>query len=113
MVGITPVDRLVAVLRQRLERRDGIRRGGSPVSGSAARPRDALDRLRAIAETEGTDAEDLRLALVESLLADSFGSALANDPGFHDIARQVHVTLKSDANLRADVDALIAGLLKS
>lgn len=93
MSQISPVDQALALLRERLRRlgseRTGNSRRSSETTATARTSSSALERLAAQPGLQDQPEEAQQRALVGALLADSFGSAVANDTAFQRIADQV------------------------
>lgn len=97
MDPISNVDRLVFLLRQRLQER--------AKAGAAARPtrRGAgegqavgLDNLQALAAIEGVDDRQFRRALIQNILADQLGPHLINEARFQQVVDRVTETIEGD-----------------
>lgn len=96
MEPISNIDRLVLLLRQRLQERSKMapsklaqRRGERPASG--------LDNVQALAGVDGVDDHQLSRALVQSILVDQFGTGVINDAKFQQLIDRVTETLVEDA----------------
>ncbi|MET4682547.1 hypothetical protein [Brevundimonas faecalis] len=94
MEPISGVDRLIALLNQRLQVRAD-RRSGS-ARPSSARRSDALAAVRALAATADQDPQRFRRALVETILLSRFGDQAINDARFQQIVDRVALALADD-----------------
>lgn len=97
MDAISNVDRLVVLLRQRLMERAKAAPAarGAKQGETAERGRAALDALVAV---EGVDDRQLKRALIQSVLADQFGSDRINDAQFQQVVERVTAALDGDPN---------------
>lgn len=96
MQPISNVDRVVQILRQRLEERERARRKMRPArreDGDAVGPADSIDALAALS---GVDERALRRAFIQTLLADQFGKRLINEAPFQQIVDRVTEAIDSD-----------------
>jgi hypothetical protein len=103
MDAISNADRLVRMLRQRLEERAKAKVASRTVSAAPVDAR-GLDKVRAVTgELAGAGAKDeqLQRALVEQLLADQFGAAMVNEPKFQQIVDRVHAIMEEDLDVGA------------
>ncbi len=100
MDPISNADRLVLLLRQKLEERakagiavrsDGKAKAGTRSAGEAS-------GVRALAAVEGVDERSLRRAVVQNLLADEIDPELINDAQFQQIVTRVTEAIEEDAN---------------
>jgi hypothetical protein len=89
MEPISGADRLLALLRQKLEERARAGNAGKtrrkPSGGRQAEPAG----IQAFAAIEGNDEQQLRRAFMQHLLADHFGPALINDASFQQLVSRV------------------------
>jgi hypothetical protein len=112
MDPISNADRLVRMLRQRLEERakaQGKTKIGKPTPAVSRGP----DAVRAIAghlARSGVEGDHLNRAIIEQLLADQFDPALVNEPGFQRIVDQVTATMGADPAVAAIMNAVIVEL---
>jgi hypothetical protein len=112
MDPISNVDRLVLLLRQRLAeqakaaagRRDTVR-----LEPGAA----GLGAVQALAGLDDIDPRQLKRALIQNLLADSFGGALINDAKFQQIVDRVADTLQGEPASARLLDRVIEDLRAS
>lgn len=98
MESVANVDRLVVLLRQRLQERARAsgagRKGGREAAGRAA---GGLARVQEMAAVDGVDDHQLGRALIQSILADQFGPELINETKFQQVVDQVTETLEAEA----------------
>ena len=99
MEPISSADRLVMLLRQKLEERARLQRGAPKPSQEK---RDAAQApepagVHALAALEGVDERALRRAVVQGLLADQLGQELLNDAQFQQIVTRVTEAIEDDA----------------
>ncbi len=95
MEPISNVDRLVLLLRQRLEERTraaGLRKP-SPKGDRQASP---LAQVQALAAIDGVDDQQLKRALIQSLLTEQFGSELINEAKFQRVVDKVTETIDGE-----------------
>lgn len=96
MDPVSNVDRLVFLLRQRLlERSKTSSARGGPQLSSAQRT-GGMDSIQALAAVESIDDRQLRRALIQSILAEHFGSGLINEAKFQQVVDRVTETLEND-----------------
>lgn len=98
MDPISNVDRLVLVLRQRLEERSKANSATRPglKPPTTARSATSLENLRALAGIEDVDDRQLRRAFLQNILADQFGVTLINEAQFQQVVDRVTETLEAD-----------------
>jgi hypothetical protein len=109
MTVVTPVEGLVALLRQRLmadAKGRSILKAGQPRNTE----HQAGSLVQALAEIEGFDERRLRRALIQDLLTDHFGKALVNDARFQQVVDRVTATLDEDAEGARLMSRVIADL---
>ena len=96
MDPINNIDRLVFVLRQRLQERT--RLAAKPnASDNRARPSTvAPGGIGALAAIDGLDDRQLRRALIQNILAEQFGSEMLNDAKFQQVVDKVSDTISGD-----------------
>jgi hypothetical protein len=103
MTRISNVDQVMLLLRQQLQRMsksDRQQKSGN-VSSTPQRREPALGRIEEITRADELTEEDLARTLVGALLVDEFGEAVANDPKFQSLVREVHRIIASDADSKA------------
>jgi hypothetical protein len=114
MDPISGSDRLVALLRQKLEERaktSAGKRGSikSPVSSGPQEP----SGVHALAAIDGADEHQLRRAFIQYLLVDQLGSGLMNDARFQQVVSRVTEAIEEDGNAAALLNRLVAELRPS
>jgi hypothetical protein len=113
MDPISNTDRLLAILRHRLQERsrDIKRRAGEDrkVDGNAE-PATGLD---AIALLSDVDLPQLRRACIQALLADQFGANLLNDAPFQQIVTRVTDAMSGDQKTAELLDRIIQDVRSS
>lgn len=95
MDPISNVDRLVMLLRQRLQGRV-TRDRSAPALGQQAPSSDSIGALRALAAAGEADERQLRRTLVQVVLAEGLGSHLLNEARFQQIVDRVTETLEAE-----------------
>lgn len=94
MDPISNSDRLVMLLRQKLEERAKAQRSGRTPPGAAATLQPTA--VQAMAAAENADDRALRRAIVQNLLADQLDPALVNDAQFQQIVTRVTDAIAED-----------------
>ena len=95
MEPLSNVDRLVLLLRQRLEERT--RAAGRPKApAKAGRSASPLAQVHALAAVDGVDDRQLKRALIQSLLTEQFGAELINDAKFQRVVDKVTETIDGE-----------------
>lgn len=107
---IRNVDRLVLLLRQRLQDRARASGAAGERLGAVADPHQRVDQLQALASIETVDDRQVGRALIQSLLADHFGRDMLNDAGFQRVVDRVSETLEQDSSGSALLSQLVAEL---
>lgn len=107
MDPITNVDRLVLILRQKLEERQRASRSSKNTAPSSS-SQSAVSRFGAIAAVGGVDERQLRRTFIQTLLADQLGENLVNDAQFQQVVTRVAETIEEDKA----ASALLSRLLK-
>lgn len=102
MDPISNADRLAALLRQRLL--DRARAAGSAQAKEKAGQGAVVDRVYAAGGVEPRDERQLRRTLIQTILADEFGSELLNEAGFHQVVDRVLDAIEGDAAAAALLD---------
>lgn len=98
MEPVSNIDRIVQLLRQKLEERD--RTGGKSAASSASR-RSAPGTVRgveALAAINDTNDRQLRRSFIQTLLADQLGHDLVNDAQFQQVVSRVAEAIEQDAS---------------
>jgi hypothetical protein len=115
MDPVSNADRLVRLLRQRLAERGKAQSGRSASAPSEVQHRDPAT-TKAItgnfARAGGT-AQALRRTLIEQLLTDQFGAAMANEPKFQQIVDRVASAMNADPDIAAMMEQVIGELKRS
>ena len=93
---VANIDQLVLVLRQRLLDRSRTEKSTVGKHKSPRRQASGLDSIYALARIEGADDRQLRRGLIQSILAEQFGSALLNEAKFQQIVERVVETMYAD-----------------
>lgn len=101
MDPVSNVDRLVRLLRARLQERARAQRTGAPlVQQPETGPRD-VPALQALAASGDVGERPLRRALIEHILADRLDNRLLNDARFQQIVERVTEALEEDQETAA------------
>jgi len=115
MDPVSNADRLVLLLRQKLQERakslTTSRASASAKSDVSARP--SLTGVQALAAMDGADERQLRRAFVQHLLADQLGPALINDAQFQQIVSRVAETIEEDPSVSQLLSKLVADIRPS
>jgi hypothetical protein len=112
MDPISNADRLVRLLRQRLEERSKARTAKSAAPASSVQPR-GIEATKAIAgrfARDGGSEAALRRTLVEQLLADQFGAGLVNEPKFQQLVDRVASAMEGDPGVAELLEQVVAEL---
>jgi hypothetical protein len=115
MEPIANTDRLVMLLRQKLQERvKAVRtgRGGA----NQKEPRSSASEiggLEAVAALAGVDDSHFRRAVIHSLLADQFGPDLINEAQFQQIVSRVTDMITGDEAASGLLDQVVAELRKA
>jgi hypothetical protein len=110
MDPISNVDRLVLLLRQRLSERAKSEKSGSSDASRLSHDPKGMDAVQALAAVENLDQRQFKRALIQTLLAENFGSALINDAKFQQIVDRVTDTVGSEPAAARLMDRAIAEL---
>lgn len=97
MDPITNVDRLVFILRQKLEERQRTAQSSKKATRSPAANQSAVLRFNAIAAIDGVDERQLRRTFIQTLLADQLGEKLVNDAQFQQVVSRVTEAIEEDS----------------
>lgn len=108
MDPVSNVDRLVLMLRQRLETRDRTRGPARKADARAQQAAGGLAAAQALAAVEAVDERQLRRALIQGLLADQLGPELLNAPRFQQVVDRVLGAIEADGSGRALLDRISA-----
>lgn len=96
MDPISNADKILLVLRQRLETQaKAAKKSGGQGSGAAARQA-PFDAVQAVAAAGTATERQLRRLVIQSLLSDQFGGALLNEAKFQAIVDQVTDAICAD-----------------
>lgn len=109
MDPVSNADRLVRLIRQKLEERAKARGASAPSRAASIRAK-GPETVRALAGAfakGGADDQQLRRALVEQLLADQFGPGLINEAPFQQVVDQVKAAMETDPDIGGLIDAAI------
>lgn len=113
MDPIANVDRLVLLLRQRLQERSKLssqKRAAGKQEATQNAPAEAVG-LQALQAVEGMDEHVLRRAFIQSLLTEQFGSALMNDAQFQQIVTRVTDIMEEDPAASGLLSRALTGIL--
>ena len=110
MEPISNVDRLILLLRQRLQERS---KSAAAAPGAARRAsgdaaKTGLDSIRALAGVDEIGDRQLGRALVQNILADQFGREVINDAQFQQVVDRVAETIQGDPGAAK----LLAGIVQ-
>lgn len=100
MEPISNVDRLVLLLRQRLQERDR----SSKTSRKEREKKSALSAATALAAVDSIDERQLRRAIIQGILGDQFGSAMINEAKFQQVVDRVSQAIENDDDARKLLD---------
>lgn len=96
MTSVSPqVDRLIAVLRQRLQERDRLSAKRAP-SVALSGGTDSVAAAHALAAIDDVDERHLRRALIQGFLKDQFGSDALNQAAFQQLVDRVLSAIETD-----------------
>lgn len=96
MDPISNADKILLVLRQRLEDRAKAQKRGTGGSTGGAARRSSLRTVQEVAATGTATERQLRRLVVQGLLADQFDEALLNESRFQAVVDQVTDALTAD-----------------
>jgi hypothetical protein len=94
---IANIDQLVLVLRRRLLERSQADKAAFGKQRRPDRQASALDSVYALARIDGADDRQLRRGLIQSILAEQFGSSVINEAKFQQVVDRVVDTMEADA----------------
>lgn len=102
MTRISASDQILALLRARLEHMAALkkRRKAGPVGETDPGEASNLQRIRALARIDDLSDEDFNRSLLQGLLIQQFGEAMANDPRFQDMVTRITEILDGDTEGR-------------
>lgn len=99
MEPISNIDRVVLLLKQRLEQRSRAQRQeGAARRRGGSEPQPGAQGITALAALAGVDERQLRRTFVQTLLADQLGADLVNDAQFQQIVSRVASAIEADAD---------------
>lgn len=110
MEPISNADRLVLLLRQKLEERSrsgGAARAGAKAPTNSQAPSEPSG-VRALAAIEGIDERPLRRAIVQNLIADQLGPELINEAQFQQVVSRVTDAIEDDPDASKLLTSVIA-----
>lgn len=114
MDPISNADRLVRLLRQRLEERSKAK-STRPTGGATEVHARSVDATKAITGRQakaGGSNKELRRTLIEQLLADQFGPALVNEAKFQQMVDNVASAMEADAGISGLLEEVLVELKK-
>jgi hypothetical protein len=112
MDPISNSDRLVMLLRQKLEERAKAQRAGAKAKPGVAAPVEPAG-VQALAALEGADGRSLRRAIIQNLLADQLDPSLLNDAQFQQIVTRVTDVIEDDREASELMSRVLADLRPS
>ncbi len=107
MEPVSNIDRVVILLKQRLDERSRAARKSGAGEALAQRATGAATGLGALAALGGVDDRQLRRTFIQTLLADQFGDGLINDAQFQQVVTRVSDAIESDKSAAALVSRLV------
>lgn len=108
MEPVSNVDRVMLILRQRLEERERTLRKARPSrqdERESSVPPSGIDALAALG---ASDEKALRRAFVQALLADQFGKGMINEAPFQQIVERVTEAIDADPATQRLLTRLLA-----
>ncbi len=96
MDPINNIDRLVFVLRQRLQERTRLAAKPHAADGQGRSSNVASGGIGALAAVDGLDDRQLRRALIQNILSEHLGSEMLNDAKFQQVVDKVSDTISGD-----------------
>jgi hypothetical protein len=109
MEPVSNIDRLMIVLRQKLEQRQRASSGRTSTSQASASQTSA-SRFAAIAAADGVDERQVRRTFIQALLADRLGETLVNDAQFQQVVSRVTDAMEQDEPTAALLSRVIADI---
>ena len=95
MDPISGSDRLAIILRQKLlDQAKAGRKAAGDANPPTNKPR--FETVKALSNIDGVDEHQVNRTLIQSILADSFGSELLNEAKFQQVVDRVTATLEDD-----------------
>jgi len=110
MEPISGTDRLLALLRQKLEERARTGSANRASTKTPSNPSREPSGVQAYAAIDGHDERQLRRALVQHLLGEQFGADLLNDAHFQQIVTRVTDAIEEDEVAAALLSSLVQEL---
>lgn len=113
MTRISNVDQVLMLLRQQLQRlgkSDRSAKGSGTAAIRAERRPPAPARIEAVLRNTALSDEELARALIQAMLVDEFGEAIANDHKFQHVSAEVYRIIAQDGETRRVLSAALAGL---
>lgn len=105
MDPVSNVDRLVLLLRQRLQERERLKTAPR-AAGRKAERTGGLTAAQALAAIDDVDEHQFRRALIQGLLTDQFGQEMLNEARFQQVVDRVVSAIESDAIGRGLLDRI-------
>lgn len=115
MTRISNVDQVLMLLRQQLQRlgkADRSAKGSSTAAMRAEHRPPAPIRIEAVLRDAPLSEEDLARTLIQAMLVDEFGEAVANDHKFQNVSAEVYRLVAQDPEASRVLSAALAGLRK-
>jgi hypothetical protein len=109
MDPISNSDRLVMLLRQKLEERAKAQRAGARPQAQGAAPSQP-SAVQAMAAAENADERSLRRTIIQNLLADQLDPALLNDAQFQQVVTRVNDAIADDRGASELMSRVIADI---
>lgn len=106
MDPLSNVDRLVLLLRQRLQERDRTRKTPGASVRSKTLPPPGPTAAQALAAMDGVDDRQFRRAVIQGLLTDQLGPAILNDASFQQVVDRVVGAIEGDDQGRLLLDRI-------
>lgn len=99
MDPVSNTDRLVLILRQKLQERARLASSARKGRGerAAKQATSGADGIYALASIEGVDDRQLRRAFIQNLLSDQFGAELINDAQFQQVVTRVTEAIEEES----------------
>jgi hypothetical protein len=115
MDPISNADRLVLLLRQKLQERAKAGSAGKPGAKQASNVAGPAEPagVHAPIPIEGADERPFRRAVIQNILADQLGPALMNDAQFQQVVSRVTDAIEEDTDASELLSRVIADLRRS